>query len=78
MSPSYIFADILYLAVFATWDLCALLTLPLVMPEGSFIPTVTVTKVLFTVCYTKKQITALNFFAITKTITKIAGNGRIL
>ena len=30
------------------------------------------TKVLFTVRYTNRQITALTFFAITKTITKIA------
>ena len=29
-------------------------------------------KVLFTVRYTNRQITALTFFAITKTITKIA------
>ena len=30
-------------------------------------------KVLFTVHYTKRQITALTFFAITKTITQITG-----
>ena len=35
-------------------------------------------KVLFTVRYTNRQITALTFFAITKTIAKIARKGRIL
>ena len=37
-----------------------------------------ITKVLFNVRYTKRQITALGYFAITKTTTKIAGKGRIL
>ena len=36
------------------------------------------TKVLFTVRYTNRQITALTFSVITTTITKVAGKGRIL
>ena len=44
--------------------------------KSSFSYKVTVDKVLFTIRYTNRQITALTFFAITKTlktITKIAG-----
>ena len=58
------------MVVFINHSFFSLCTLPAAVIELCHNTIILSIKVLFTVRYTKRQITALTFFAITKTITK--------